>query len=362
MQVRATSFRAALAGAAIALAGVLAAGAGGCGSSPPSSQSQTALTAVAARAAECSGTAFRHSEGVQGLANITYAQADWECNAQGLDLQTSVTSRATAGGPCGRSVSGIVHGLEIDAKATGAASFFCDGYARWRCSHSGCAWTSWRDLETLGQPGTVPVTTTARRACTGECLAVQWNGQVTPPWAQAKWTINDNGWSLRGLADCQVGRSTALAKGGWVKTAGLWSRATCLSGYNALIGAGWDEKKCAPSVSCPYTRHWSWGHAPALRTMTLVRSACHIHLPFTSGDGWAQVTVSQSCAHPAWSWARFHSGTRHYTVFGPHRVAPPGAPKYSVATGTGAPYCGGVGRWYGGAAHYTRVLGSCTVP
>jgi len=99
---------------------------------------------------------------------------------------------------------------------------------------------------------------------------------------------------------------------------------------------------------------------------TTVHRTCHLSLPVTYGEGWAQLTVNQSCGDAAWVWARFHSSP-HYTEYGPHRVAPPGAPKYSVVgsgsgDGWGVPYCGGRGRWYSGARHYTRTFGSCTTP
>ena len=109
--------------------------------------------------------------------------------------------------------------------------------------------------------GAAPAAASAQRACTAECLAVQWDGQVNPAWAQAKWTANSNTWYERGVAHCQNGRSYALGKGGWVTSFGLWSRAWCPPGY-ALIGAGWDEKTCS---TCSFTRHWSFGHAPVRR-------------------------------------------------------------------------------------------------
>lgn len=174
--------------AALALgAGVLA---GSCAGNPPPSDQQAAAARLVA---ECTGTQYDHGEGVQGIANITYAQADWECNHQNLDMQVSVTSRSTAGSPCGRSLSGIVHGLEVNDKATGAATYFCDGFIRVRCRRSGCRWSGWIDFPAAqpvtltaaaGQPGGhgAMITRDHRRTCDPGATAYQHTGFSATVW------------------------------------------------------------------------------------------------------------------------------------------------------------------------------------
>ena len=95
-------------------------------------------------------------------------------------------------------------------------------------------------------------------------------------------------------------------------------------------------------------------------------STCTINIPITYGNGYAQAEIKQSCTHPAWVWARFPNAPS-FTEYGPHKTAPPNAPKYSVvgsgsSDGWGVPYCGGRGLWYNGSAHYRTIFGSCTPP
>jgi len=93
----------------------------------------------------------------------------------------------------------------------------------------------------------------ARRACDNGCVDYKgYTGQ--PGWFQAKWTSNPKNYYVRGVAKCgNSTRNTILKLGGWVKPAGLWSRATCTSSDPNLVGAAFDIKNCG---TCSYVRHW----------------------------------------------------------------------------------------------------------
>jgi hypothetical protein len=107
--------------------------------------------------------------------------------------------------------------------------------------------------------------------------------------------------------------------------------------------------------------------APALPAATAsAQQSCSIRLPVTYGEGWASLKIWQSCGDPAWVWAKFHYSP-HYIEYGPHKIAPPDAPKYSVVgsgsgDGWGVPYCGGRARWFDGKRHYARTFGHCSLP
>jgi len=88
---------------------------------------------------------------------------------------------------------------------------------------------------------------------------------------------------------------------------------------------------------------------------------CTRDITVTHGNGWADADLDNTCADPGWVWANFPAAP-HFTMFGPHHVAPP-ATDSDVGfggDGWGTPTCGGFGLWYNHAAHYhTTFGGSC---
>jgi hypothetical protein len=153
-------------------------------------------------------------------------------------------------------------------------------------------------------------------------------------------------WGNWGGADIDAGRYKTT---GFVHACDV---AACVTHPDGKLAEGGWQREGRP-------RHCSFGcPAPPGEAALL---ACSLSLPTFRIYHGAQTTVWQSCGHPAWVWA-FVPGGAHPVMYGPHRTAPPGAPKYSVVQGTGRATCGGYGLYYNGRRHYRVVFGTCTGP
>ena len=49
---------------------------------------------------------------------------------------------------------------------------------------------------------------------------------------------------------------------------------------------------------------------------------CTRDITVTHGNGWADADLDNTCSDPGWVWANFPAAL-HFTMFGPHHVAPP---------------------------------------